>query len=108
MKDGVPEELESFVIDTSVDPHKITITKLDDSGKPTKEVQKGIYKIDGKKMTVAISMKDHPKEFKPQPNTTLGDVVAIMTLEKTEAKAPEYKKPSERKGGGATPRSSPR
>jgi uncharacterized protein (TIGR03067 family) len=110
---------ETFVIDTTKDPKHITLTRLDDDGKPRKrrdwkdgkpvegdiEITENIYKFDGDKLVLALSdgidKAPRPTEFKSRPfpkfdpnkkNETDRYAILLLTMAKTTEPFPEIKK----------------
>jgi uncharacterized protein (TIGR03067 family) len=74
--EGQPTEEDEFTVDTSKDPHELTI-------KDKKGPQNGIYKFDGDKLLTCMPAepgKDRPTKFE----TAAGQPIMILTLKKAE------------------------
>jgi uncharacterized protein (TIGR03067 family) len=79
---GKPEEADTVKCDPNVNPHEITISKTESSGKV--DTTYGIYKIEGDILTIGMIKSDNPANRPKEFKTGKGSNEMILVLQKNK------------------------
>ena len=79
---GKPEQADTIKCDPNVNPHEITISKTEASGKV--DTTYGIYKLEGDTLTIAMIKSDNPADRPKDFTTSKESKEMILVLQKNK------------------------